>query len=91
MYCTKATHRRTKIQQHIVTKGFIMKNVKLISAALLLAAASGAAFAGELDGKSDNAWLQQTAISQQAPAPVAAAAPKQESRVTDQSSQAVTP
>ncbi len=66
-----------------------MKSIKLISAAVLFAAASGA-FAGELDGVADNSWLKQTAISQQAPAPVAASANTQ-SRVSEQSNQAVTP
>jgi len=52
-----------------------MNSLKLISATLLLATAASGGFASEFDGKADNAWLAQTAISQQvaAPAPTAAA------------------
>ena len=52
-----------------------MNSLKLISATALLALATTSAFASEFDGKADNAWLTQTAISQQgkAPAPTAAA------------------
>jgi hypothetical protein len=65
-----------------------MKNVKLISAAVLLAAATGA-FANEFDGVAPDAWIKQTAISQQlsAPAPVASGAQVK----ADQNTQAVTP
>ena len=52
-----------------------MNSLKLISATALLALAASSAFATEFDGKADNAWLTQTAVSQQAkaPAPTAAA------------------
>jgi nitrogen regulatory protein PII-like uncharacterized protein len=52
-----------------------MKNVKLISAAAFLIAATGA-YATEFDGVAPDAWVKQTAISQQvqAPAPVASGA-----------------
>ena len=63
-----------------------MKNIKIITAAALLAAASGA-FATEFDGVAPDAWLKQAAVSQQAPAPVAAGA----ATVSSQSTQAVTP
>jgi hypothetical protein len=65
-----------------------MKNIKLISAAALLIAATGA-YASETDGVSPDAWLKQTAISQQvqAPAPVASGAAVK----ADQNTQAVTP
>jgi hypothetical protein len=62
---------------------------KLLAASLVLTAASGA-FASEGDANADNAWLQQTAISQkgqQAPAPVAAAG----TRTVNSNSQTVTP
>ncbi len=54
-----------------------MKTIKILAATALLAATTGA-FASELDGVKDNAWLNQTAVSQtqvakQAPAPQAAA------------------
>ena len=63
-----------------------MKTTKLLAAAALLVAATGA-FANEFDGVAPDAWVKQTAISQQAPAPVAAASDK----VSSQTSQAVTP
>jgi len=66
-----------------------MKNVKLLAAATTLLFAATGAFAAEIDGKADNSWLQQTAISQSAPAPTAAA--NGDVRVSAQSSQAVTP
>jgi hypothetical protein len=67
-------------------KGNIMNAIKLLSAAALLVAASTSAFASGEDGKSDNAWLAQTPISQvkvarQAPAPAASAAAKQDNSV----------
>jgi hypothetical protein len=63
-----------------------MKTTKLLAAATLLIAATGA-FANEFDGVAPDAWIKQTAISQQAPAPVAAASDKASSQTT----QAVTP
>lgn len=48
------------------------KSIKLVSAAALLFAAAGA-YAGSDDGTSDEAWLQQSQISQSAPAPTASA------------------
>ena len=64
------------------------KNTSLISASALIAlmAATGA-WANEFDGVAPDAWVKQTAISQQAPAPVAAASDK----VSSQTNQAVTP
>jgi len=50
-----------------------MNTIKYLAVAALLAAATSSAFASELDGKSDNAWLAQTTVSQQAPAPTASA------------------
>ena len=82
--------KQVRSNQLMQVKGNIMKNIKLISAAALLVAASSGAFATETDGVADNAWLKQTAISQQAPAPAAAAA-ADTSRITEQSNQAVTP
>jgi hypothetical protein len=54
-------------------------NTLKIAAALLITAAASSAFASGEDGRSDNAWLTQTPITQtqlvrQAPAPVAAGA-----------------
>jgi hypothetical protein len=68
-----------------------MKTTKLLIASTLLVAATGA-FASEFDGVAPDAWVKQTAISQQvqAPAPVAAAA-KAQVRTSEQSNQAVTP
>jgi nitrogen regulatory protein PII-like uncharacterized protein len=65
-----------------------MKNVKLISAAALLIAATGA-YATEFDGVAPDAWVKQTAISQQvqAPAPVASGAAVK----ADQNNQTVVP
>jgi hypothetical protein len=63
-----------------------MKTTKLLAAATLLVAATGA-FANEFDGVAPDAWVKQTAISQQAPAPTAAASDK----VSSQTNQAVTP
>ena len=67
-----------------------MKNIKLLStlgAAALLVAATGA-FASEGEALADNAWLTQVAISQTAPAPVAAAG---DAKAIDLNTQAVTP
>ena len=61
---------------------------KLLAAAFALTAAS-AAFASDDDGQADNTWLQQTAVSQQAPAPVAAASGA--FKATEFNSDAVTP
>jgi len=63
-----------------------MKTTKLLAAATLLVAATGA-FANEFDGVAPDAWVKQTAISQQAPAPTAAASDK----ASSQNTQAVTP
>jgi hypothetical protein len=63
-----------------------MKTTKLLAAATLLVAATGA-FASEFDGVAPDAWVKQTAISQQAPAPTAAASDK----ASTQTNQAVTP
>ena len=63
---------------------------KLIAAAFALTAATGA-FASQDDGNADNAWLKQTAVSQQAsqaPAPVAASGAV---KTVDSNTQAVTP
>jgi len=64
-----------------------MKNIKLLSAAALLIAATGA-FAAEGEALADNAWLKQAAISQSAPAPVAAAG---DAKAVNLNTQAVTP
>jgi len=64
-----------------------MKSLKLVSAAALLIAATGA-YASEGDAQTDNAWLTQAAVSQQAPAPVAAAG---DAKAVNLSTQAVTP
>ena len=57
-----------------------MTTIKTITIAALLAAASTGAFASEVDGARDNAWLAQTPISQSvasvAPAPTASAVAK---------------
>ena len=50
-----------------------MNTLKFFSVAALLAVGTSSAFASELDGKSDNAWLAQTHVSQPAPAPTASA------------------
>ena len=78
-----------------------MNSIKLLSAAVLLAVASSGAFASELDGVSDNAWLNQAPASQavavrQAPAPAASAAVRQDRQGNaagqfDELSRAVTP
>jgi nitrogen regulatory protein PII-like uncharacterized protein len=70
----------------------IMKFATRLIAASVLATAAAGAFASEYDGVAPDAWLKQTAVSQQvqAPAPVAAAA-KADSRVSEQTNQAVTP
>ena len=78
-----------------------MNSIKLLSAAALLAVVSSGAFASELDGVSDNAWLNQTQISQTAsvrpaPAPTAAAGVRQDRESNavgqfDELSRAVTP
>jgi hypothetical protein len=65
-----------------------MKNIKLISAAALLVAATGA-YANEFDGVAPDAWVKQTAISQQLPAPAPVASGAQVK--ADQNTQAVTP
>ena len=64
------------------------KNTSLITASALIAlmAATGA-WANEFDGVAPDAWIKQTAISQQAPAPTAAASDK----ASSQNTQAVTP
>ena len=66
-----------------------MNSIKFLTAAALLAAATSSAFASELDGKADNAWLEQTAISQQvqAPAPIAAAADTKQAVQSDSATQ----
>ncbi len=56
-------------------------------ATLALTAGTGA-FASELDGVADNAWLEQTNISQQAPVPSAASADAKDANLN---TQAVTP
>jgi hypothetical protein len=65
-----------------------MKNIKLISADALLVAATGA-YANEFDGVAPDAWVKQTAISQQLPAPAPVASGAQVK--ADQNTQAVTP
>ena len=54
-----------------------MTTIKTLSIAAFLAVATSSAFASELDGVRDNAWLAQTPISQSvasvAPAPTASA------------------
>jgi hypothetical protein len=64
------------------------KNTSLITASALIAlmAATGA-WANEFDGVAPDAWVKQTAINSQAPAPTAAASDK----VSTQTYQAVTP
>lgn len=67
---------------------------KLLAATFAIVSLSGAAtgaFASEGDSNADNAWLQQTAISQkgqQAPAPVAASGTV---KTVDSNTQTVTP
>ncbi len=61
-----------------------MKTIKILAATALLAATTGA-FASELDGVKDNAWLNQTPIEQaqvakQAPAPTASGVAKRDIR-----------
>jgi len=60
---------------------------KIITAAVLLAAATGA-FATEFDGTAPDAWLKQATVQQTAPAPAAAGAAV---RVSEQNSKAVQP
>ena len=60
-----------------------MNAIKTFTVAALLATAATGAFASEVDGVSDHAWLNQTQISQTAavrpaPAPVAAAGTRQD-------------
>jgi nitrogen regulatory protein PII-like uncharacterized protein len=66
------------------------KNTALISASALIAlmAATGA-WANEYDGVAPDAWVKQTAISQQLPAPAPVASGAQVK--ADQNTQAVTP
>jgi hypothetical protein len=66
------------------------KNTSLITASALIAliAATGA-YADETNGVAPDAWLKQTAISQQAPAPAPVASGA--AVKADQNTQAVTP
>jgi len=66
------------------------KTIKLFSAVALLLAAAGA-YASSDDGTSDQAWLQQHPISQQAPAPVSASAPGRNNQARETDSGVISP